>query len=197
MPKTPEIDIASRIDLLIPQWTNATRMQALARNLIGIVQTEIVDPLLVIERAMNPDESEGILLDWIGERIGMPRPFVRSSDAEYFGFEGTGTDAGEPWESAPYYSLQARIEDVEPVGDRVYRLFLKARARRLRGGANRETLEAILAILFGNGYLDESTSPMQLVVATDDDVTYGLASGREFARVFPRPAGRAMTMAKG
>ena len=196
MPRTPDIDIAARIGLLIPQWTNAARMQALARGLIGLVHREIVAPLLVLERAMNPDESEGILLDWLGQRIGMPRPFVRSSDAEYWGLLGTEPDAGGQLSTAPLYSVRARVEDVEPVGDRTYRLFLKARARRLRGGADRQTLEAVLAILFGNGWLDESVTPMRLVVTPPDGIVYGLAAGPEFARVFPRPAGRPMVLAR-
>ena len=194
MPRTPDIDIASRIELLIPQYANAARMQALSRRLIKLAQDEIVTPLLALERAMNPDESSGILLDWIGERIGMPRPFVRSSDAEYFGFRGTVAAGGRTWGHAPFWSLRAHTEDVEPVGDATYRSFLKARARRLRGGANRETQEAVLAILFGNGYLDESTDPIRLVVKTENDIIWGLAAGREFHRVIPVPAGRRMNM---
>ena len=197
MPQVPQIDIAQRIDLLLPQWADATKFQALVRGLIDVVQTEIVDPLLILERAMNPDESEGILLDWLGQRIGMPRPFVRAADAEYWGMEGTQADVGQPWEHAPHWSFQRGIEDVEPLGDVTYRLLLKARARRLRGGADRETIEAVLAILFGNGYLDETGSPLRCVVVTDDAVLYRLVADSEFARVIPKPTGRAMIMARG
>ena len=193
-PRFPVINVGSRLDLLLPQYGESAALQTFIRELIGIVQTRIVDPLLVMERALNPDEVSGVLLDWIGQRIGLTRPYVQSADAVYFGFEGTRAAGGRTFGQAPFRTRRAIIEDIEPVGDRVYRLLLKGRARGLRGGADRETIEAVLALLFGNGYLDESTDPIEVVVTTDDDVLYGLVSESQFEHVIPRPAGRAMTM---
>ena len=156
----------------------------------------MIDPLERLDRAFNPDESEGVILDWIGLRLGLPRPFVTAADAVYFGMAGTMPAGGRPWDQAPFYSLARGIEDVEPVGDATYRKLLKARARRLRGGADRETIEAVLDILFGDGYLDETVTPITMRVDTGDEITFLLASTRTFEKVIPRPAGTEITFTR-
>ena len=199
-PRFPTIDVASRVDLLIPQYADSTNLQTLARELTDIVDKRIVAPLLIMERAMNPDESEGVLLDWLGQRVGLPRPYINLQTKNYLGLEGTMADVGLPLDQAPYITTQTRIENVEPISDVHYRLMLKGRARRLRGGADRETLEAVLNIVFGNGYLDESVTPMECVVSTSAGSPGRLilvvlfTQSAVFERVVPRPAGRAMTI---
>lgn len=198
-PTVPALDLAGRLDVLLPQYGDARRLRSLLTEVIGIVQSEIVDPLVLLDRAFNPDAASGVLLDWLGTRIGMPRPYVRSSDARYFGFGGTEPAGGRTFGQAPFFTTRALIEDVEPVNDQVYRPLIRARARRLRGGANRETLEAILAILWpdGGGFLNESGSVLGLTVnAPDRDLLFELASGSQFERLFPRPGGRAMVLVR-
>ena len=79
-----------------------------------------------------------------------------------------------------------------PVGDETYRTLLRARARRLRGNADRETVEAVLEILFGdgNGYVDETVTPVTLRVTSENTVVWRLASVTLFELLIPRPAGR-------
>ena len=193
-PRFPVIDVPARAELLLPQYADAENLQRLVRELNAVVNDRIVAPLLILERAMNPDESRGIVLDWIGQRLGLPRPSVASADAVYWGFDGTFIAGGRSLSQAPFRTRSSILENLEPLGDRLYRLLLKGRARRLRGGADRETIEAVLGIMFGNGYLDESVSPMQSVVSTTDDLLYSLVNDALFAALVPRPAGRPMTM---
>ena len=153
---TIDIDIASRVDLLLPQYDRAERLKALLSGIIGIAQSEIVDPLLAMSRAINPDIAEGVLLDWLGLRLGLPRPSVPQvirDDDLAFGFEGVTRSRG--WNQAPFRSSSALLERVAPIGDNAYANLLKARARRLRGGADRETIEEVAHIVFGNGFLLE------------------------------------------
>ena len=197
---TPTINIAERINLLLPQYDSAVRFRAFLSGVIGILQTEVVDPLLVLDRAVNPDESSGVVLDWIGTRLGFPRPSVRSVDRDFFGFEGTGTDIGRPFNQAPFFSLLTQVEEVGPVGDRRYRLLLKARARRLRGSASREVIEENLGILFGGGYLDETGTDLVVRIPADADISIRrILAGTSTTpshqdALIPRPAGRAMTI---
>ena len=186
-----DINVRAVVNLLLEQYNDATRLKALLNGLTGVIQTRLVDPLLVLERALNPDVSEGILLDWIGTRLSLPRPFVAATDAEFFGFDGTSAVGGRTFGQAPFFTTRRGIELVEPVGDVTYRLLLKARARRLRGGANRETIEAVLAILWprGNGYVDETTDPMSLRVEAEANVVWALVTGSLQEKLIPRPAG--------
>ena len=194
-----ELSALNHTDLLIDQYAASTRFRQFIEGITNIAQAEVVDVMLEVERGLNPDESEGILLDWLGTRLDFPRPFVTAADAEYFGFDGTETEGGKPWDQAPFWTPQSGIENVEPIGDNTYRLMLKARARRLRGGADRETCEAVLDILFGNGYLDETdlTAPVLRVTVTDSQaVLYNLVSNRHLEAIIPKPAGVPLTLAK-
>lgn len=196
LPRFPVVNVDEAAEVLLPQYENSTRLQALVAGLIAVARDTIVDPLKAFERALNPDVSEGVLLDWIGVRLGISRPFVTSADALFLGFEGTMASGGRPFSQAPFFTRQRGIELVDPIGDATYRLILKARARRLRGGADRETLEAVLKILFNSGYVDESGIAPVLRADVDDDVLYGLVSDELFESLFPRPAGTPLTLVR-
>ena len=112
-PFFPVIDLAARRDLILPQYVGAPILRALIDNLIGIATTEISDPLEAMGRGLNPNVSEGVLLDWIGLRLALPRPSVATSDAEFFGFDGTESAGGRTFGQAPFRSVRRGIEDVE------------------------------------------------------------------------------------
>ena len=196
--KFPTIDLAGRESLLLPQYDGATKFHALVRGIVAVLQGEVVDPLLDMSRGLNHVESEGILLDWIGGRIGLPRPSIPSADFVKFGFDGTMAAGGRTFGQAPFFTVARGVENVEPVGDATYRPLLAARARRLRGGADRETIEAVLAVIWpdGDGYVDESGATVTLRVTAADDTVWGLVSGDLFPKLIPRPAGTAMTMVR-
>jgi len=113
------------------------------------------------------------------------------------GYKGLTSNPDDTFDMAPLIDEQRRVERVEPMGDDLYRVLLKARARRLRGGANRETIEAVLAILFprGRGYVDETgyldgtEDAVLLRVAVTDTYYYRIIRDRFFERLVPRPAG--------
>ena len=190
----PTVRLADALGLFLPQYAESSRLQALAAALVQVLEDEVVEPLQRMERAVNPDAAEGILLDWIGTRIGLPRPWVASADARFFGFRGTSASGGRTFGQAPFFTRRRGLELREPIGDATYRILLKGRARRLRGGADRETLEAVLAILFGNGHLDETGAAPVLRAQTDNDVLFALAQGLLFELLFPRPATVTMTL---
>ena len=178
-----------RESLLLPQYAGATKFHALVRGIVAVLQGQVVDPLLAMSRGLNHVESEGILLDWIGGRIGLPRPSIPSADFVKFGFDGTMAAGGRTFGQAPFFTVARGVENVEPVGDATYRPLLAGRARRLRGGADRETIEAVLAVIWpdGDGYVDESGATVTLRVTAADDVVWGLVSGRLFAEADPAP----------
>ena len=194
----PTVDLAARLGLLLPQYEGAAVLRALIRGVIAIVQEEVADPLFEMNRGLNPDESSGVLLDWIGLRLALSRPSVASSDAQYFGFDGTSGSGGRTFGQAPFYSLARGIEAVEPIGDATYRTLLRARARRLRGAADRECVEEVLEILFGdgNGYVDETVTPVTLRVTSADTAIWRLASNTLFEALIPRPAGREVAIVR-
>ena len=189
IPLVKPVDPDDTLNLLIRQYYGAVKLRALITGILNVMETELTAPMMSIERAFNPDESSGILLDWIGKRLGLPRPSVASANAEYFGFKGTVTAAGKTFDQAPFFTHRAGIEQVEPVGNVIYRKLLKARARRLRGGTDRITIEAVLNILFGNGYAVESLYNVVLHVTAPDDALFLLVSTTLLDKVIPKPSG--------
>ena len=173
----PTIDLPAHESLLIPQYDGATKFHALVRGIVAVMQGQVVDPLLDMSRGLNHVESEGVLLDWLGGRMGIMRPSVPSSDFTKFGFDGTLAAGGRTFGQAPFFTVARGIESVEPIGDVIYRRLLAARARRLRGGADRETIEAVLAVIWpdGDGYVDESVSARD--AAGDGGRRYGVGAG--------------------
>ena len=197
-PSSPVIDLDSRVDLLIPQYEEATSLRVFLRGAISLLKVEVVKPLEAMSRGMNPEIATGVLLDWLGTRLAFPRPFVATADAVFFGFSGTKTHGGRTFGQAPFHSVKRGLELIEPVGDETFSRFLLARARRLRGGADRETIEAVLTILFGagNGYVDETVTPITLRVTSAPNVIWRLASTSLFEALIPRPAGRVLKIVR-
>ena len=137
-------------ELLIPQYREATRLHRLIDNFCAILDTFIEQPLNRMARPINPDVSTGVVLDWIGLRLGLIRPRVRSQESNWLGFEGS-EERG--FDQAPFFSLQADIEGSVPINDGNYARLLKARALFLRSRADRTSIERILNVLFDQGYI--------------------------------------------
>ena len=152
-PALLDLDLSSRVDLVIPQYDGSTNFRAVISSIIDIAQDEIVDPLLEMARAMNPNVARDALLDWLGFRLGYRRPRVPAGKDEAFGFDGPTRARG--WNQAPFETIDERFGSIQPIGDVSFSRLLRGRARRLRGGATREDIEAIAITIFGNGYLIE------------------------------------------
>lgn len=145
--RTVTLEAAAAADALIHQWRESPRLQALVRGLLALVQDEIVAPLLRAGRGLSPDAAEGAVLDWLARRVGLVRPSVLRDDLEFFGFAGGGTGFDQaPFSSAALGRLAAALE---PAADAVLRRAIKARARRLRDGADADTLTACAGLLAG------------------------------------------------
>ena len=164
-PALLDLDLSSRVDLVIPQYDGSTNFRAVISSIIDIAQDELVNPLLEMARAINPDVARDSLLDWLGFRLGYNRPRVPAGKDEAFGF--TGPTRARGWDQAPFETVDTRFGSVQPIGDVAFSKLLKGRARRLRGGATREDIESIAITIFGNGYLIEGdeiiSRPSQIV----------------------------------
>lgn len=191
------LDLSENVGLLLPQYDGSARLRALVTGLLEILDGEIVAPLLRADRGLNPDESEGFLLDLIGVRIGITRPYVQASGVTYLGFDGTESAGGRPFGLAPLFTRRAAIEQVVPVGDVAFRAMLKGRALFLRSTATREDIEAIANRMFGanTSYLDESVDPIEVVIDSDDTLLFGLVDRAAYRPLLiPRPAGTTIVL---
>jgi len=81
------------------------------------------------------DTAEGVWLDYIGERLGMPRPFV-TEVGDRFGF----SSYQQAYDQAPYAGSQQNA-DTAPMADHSYRRILQARAYALTSRGSFRDLE--------------------------------------------------------
>ena len=85
-------------EALLGQWADSPRLRAVVTDVITPIRDEAVAAAETLTRMADPDTAEGVWLDRIGSRIGLPRPFTTDSTLDRrFGFD----DAGRPFDQAP------------------------------------------------------------------------------------------------
>ena len=139
-------DLAKRIDvhanagLLIQQWQQAPRMRALVDALQGVMDDHLVKPLANMEERLRIDTAEGVWLDFIGERLMLPRPATIVTDYAFFGFHGSG---GVGFDQGPFATVVEALSPRVPVGDVFYRRLVRMRAEVLLTDGSVPALEAV------------------------------------------------------
>ena len=123
------------LDLLIQQWSGQPRLRALIQTWIDVYKEQIEAAQMELERQRNIEFAAGFWLDSIGNRLGLVRPSVDSTDIQLpFGFAAAdGSDAsGVGWDQAPFGQAVVGLKNREPLGDAAFRRMLKARGWYLR-----------------------------------------------------------------
>ena len=110
-------------DLLIGQWKNDPIMRAFVDSFTAQAREEIQKAIEDLERMRNVETAEGIWLDYIGERVGLKRPYASGAGTDSrFGFD----DAGIGFDQAPFQGDE-EFDTTFPLPDVLYRRFIKAR----------------------------------------------------------------------
>lgn len=153
----PELNIHEVEEYDLSQYADSTRYNALIRGIIEIYNEHAFANLELFDRASNPHEIDGILLDWLARRIGLIRPRVRSLQQEFFGLAGTDTSGGRTLDQAPFYTELEFAQAYEPIQDTTFRCLIFARMRKLHGDIGRTAWNECLKHLQGGGGFIEMT----------------------------------------
>ena len=184
------VDVTQYADLLISQYRSASRLRAFVEANLDIIQDEIIGPLSGLEYERHIDFAVGRWLDFIGIRLGLPRPNRLLTDTRFFGF-GRGLDRGTFGE-VPFYSRAAELEALLPLDDVWFWSLLRGRAIAIRSGTSAVDIEAVCnAVFSGGGYVVEGD---RSVVVNVRDHREGFVPVVRRANVIPRPAGVRMTI---
>ena len=193
----PSGTIAGRIDtdaiaaLLVTQWDDATRLQALAAELLAIVDEELTTPLIELEQTTRIATAEGEWLDRIGVRLGVDRPFTADMTFARFGFDGSD---GVGFDQGPFDSVISALVNTVPVGDAYYRCLLGIRGRALLGSGSVPDLEAMLVSEFDNVRVEDNADGTVTVRNVANDTRQELATIVEAVIRQAMPAGVAVTI---
>ena len=178
--------ITASTNLLIAQWANSPHLSALLQVWIDVLREEVGEPLERLQEMLNLDTARGVWLDYLGERLGLPRPWDTRATNDRFGFDvaGLGFDQGR-------FSNEPELEARAPIADTLYRNLIRARAVLLLGAGDAPTFERAIA------FIDP-----EAVVSDLHDMTFRVVTGRrriielaERAQALPRPAGVQMILA--
>ena len=192
-------DIAQRIDpeatasLIVYQWTDAVRLRALARGLLGTVNDYLTRPLAAMEEQTRIETAEGVWMDWIGERLGQPRPHTDLENYHFFGFEGS---SGVGFDQGILASVNPFLSPRVPVGDEFYKCILMIRSRFLLSDGSAPSLEHVLRAWFPEATVEDS----QDMSITIDEFTEGLDPNLlqtiRITSMFPKPSGVGVSFAE-
>ena len=111
------------VDLLISQWRGAPNLRALVGIWSDVVDAEVAQPRATLDRMRSLDSAFGVYLDYLGERLGVPRPEVLTNSQALARFDVTGTGFNQG-----RFTALGGLEEREPLDDTHYRALLRARA---------------------------------------------------------------------
>ena len=167
-------------DLLIDQWRSprAPILNALIETLLVEFRAELA-AVGALEQQWNVGTAEGVWLDLIGERLGLPRPST-VSQGEAFGFDDAGF-AFDQRRMADDGIVQPRA----PVGDVLYASLLRARGWALLSYGNAYYLEnALLEMDPGSIMVDLDDMSFRVTTSRPADILLA-----DQVRALPRPDG--------
>ena len=188
------------LGVLASQYGNAERMRTLLLKIALLLWREIGIHAVMLMRWAEVDSCEGIVLDYLGRRLGMERPFSESQDVEWFGFQGTESDLGATFDMAPFYSLSGHRLAGTVVGDVSYREILRWRARAIVGspshGGLRETIGNLRNVSLSESANTLTVTSGSLDVGVETTVWEILSSASyhtQSSQIFPRVSGQITT----
>jgi len=173
--------------ILVQQYQGTTLAELV--DAIGeVMRVNLAESIAALGESWRLD-AEGVWLDYLGQRIGLPRPLTATGD--FFGFG----DAGVGFDQAPFATRSTRHASQAGVADEIYRRLLLARARYITGAADGETVAAILVILYDSGRVeDDGTLVAVLHIPRGADATLHSVVQAVQDSIIPRPVGVSYTM---
>ena len=88
-----------------------------------MLDEEVAQPRATLDRMRSLDSAFGVYLDYLGERLGVPRPEVLTNSQALARFDVTGTGFNQG-----RFTALGGLEEREPLDDTHYRALLRARA---------------------------------------------------------------------
>ena len=167
-------------DVLLGQWQRSPRL----RGLVELIQDDRDDALAALDKIREMtdlDTAEGVWLDYLGARLGVPRPStIDPSLDERFGYDMAGTG----FDQRPFRGDTAN-DAVYPLPDGIYRRLLRSRVVLLFGDGTVNTLARAVAELDESATVQDQRN-MTVRIVTSERTLIELA---DMSGALPRTAG--------
>ena len=177
--------LATTVDLLIGQWLASPRLRAHPQIFLDIINEEICPALDKLREQLSIDTAVGVWLDYIGVRMGLPRP-ATSDPAQDVRFGFAGPTQARGFDLAPFKG-DAVNDAVYPLPDAVYRKFIKSRAILVLSDGTAQTFgRAVREIDPGANVQDQRNMVIRVVT---DAVQRPFLELADLVGALPRSAG--------
>lgn len=130
---------------IVSQYRDKPKFNAWVKIIPHLADADIEPVIQTLITSYNPDTASDELLDVIGRIVGQPRPIVKSTATEVFGYEGNPSYVN--YNIAPYIGGGGEVQDL-PLSDDLYRKLVKAKiARNISDGTYDSTVQLAEFIL--------------------------------------------------
>ena len=183
------LDTPGALSLLLSQYQENVPFIGLMRGKLELIREQLSDPLARIETFAGFDKAIGVYVDYIGERLGLPRPAIVGSAADYpvFGFSGSdGVGFGQGRLTSANPLVGPRV----PQGDSEYKRLLLLKAGGMFCDMTIPGMNAAVRLAFTSAYYRDGAGAITLYTRESDQVT-DLATLLE---LWPRPVGVGLTI---
>ncbi len=175
------------VRLLISQYAGARNLRALIQAFLDVAHAEVENAMLKIQQNLNLTTAQGVWLDYLGNRLGVPRP-AGTHTGPVFGFD----DAGVGFEQARI-SDKADLEPLAPIADTLYRRILRARAIAVHAiGTINDITIAAHQIDQNSNVTDRLDKTVRIVTNLTADMTLA-----RDVHALPKPAGITLDIVAG
>ena len=149
-------------DLSLFQWNDASRIKGIVNIVLDLLREHVDTPRAYMATQTTIERAEGVWLDAIGVRLGLPRPSTtRGASDPRFGFDLAGTG----FDQAPFSGSEENAARA-PIGDELYRKLLRARSFALQStGKPGDFRNAVLAVDPSASVQDKHNMTVRVVTA--------------------------------
>lgn len=176
-----EADVTSNSDFLEGKPRQSAQLKDICDRINAIIQDDLVQPALDVERMANILTAEGVWLDYWGSRLKYPRPQIGVTDANWFGFDGNGLGFDQA-------NFVPEGEGKTGIADDAYRALLIIRGSQLITDGSIPSFSEILQGVFGFGsYIDNGNMTVDIVI--DDSQTDIMIKTLVDSGIIPKGAG--------
>lgn len=172
---------------IVSQYRDKPKFNAWVKIIPRIAEADIEPVIQALITSYNPDTASDELLDVIGRIVGQPRPIVKSTITEVFGYDGNPSYVN--YNVAPYVGGGGEVQDL-PLNDDLYRKLVKAKiARNISDGTYDSTVQLAEFILGFSvtALIDYGDMSFQMGFERDPDANTRFLL--ENFEIIPRPQG--------
>jgi len=176
-------DVTGNSSLLEGKVRGSVIITQVVDGINQLIQDQLVDGADNLALQSSILTATGVWLDYIGERLKFPRPYLPEDEVIWFGFDGSN---GVGFDQGSFFP--GGDPNTVPIADEAYRSLIIVRGAQLLTDCSIPSMDAIIQSAFGSGhYIDHGDMSLDVFLDTslsDEIIKYTVEAG-----LITKPAG--------